>query len=354
MNLINEKLPSFNSAQKQRLARQLQRRMAGKSIVEFSSENDLSVSWLSKALNLQLNSKPLRRTLNKIVSPEIGMVNGVTLKELYENCGYELPEEMDISRSMDATATPTGLSAGYDASHNDASHNDASHSDASHNDDSYGCILDGVAALADTSDSADMSDTLNTLDIPNIPDHLIRRAAAKYYVGSYIEGLRMFLDAWDKFGNNPEVEIRRKAENALFTIRDDSFVSDDEQLTEADKADVSSVPVDTPKQSFNAICIPGFCQDEFAAGILKGELLSRMLKAIGIAEKSELGIKGTCFYVLVDNREIFEFCCDSDTFPKLSSQNLIVLLADETHSEFVDKSERLSDERTIARFPKLM
>jgi hypothetical protein len=279
---------------------------------------------------------------------------------------------MDISRSMDATATPTGLSAGYDASHNDASHNDASHSDASHNDDSYGCILDGVAALADTSDSADMSDTLNTLDIPNIPDHLIRRAAAKYYVGSYIEGLRMFLDAWDKFGNNPEVEIRRKAENALFTIRDDSFVSDDEQLTdediarlfgegsddeqltEADKADVSSVPVDTPKQSFNAICIPGFCQDEFAAGILKGELLSRMLKAIGIAEKSELGIKGTCFYVLVDNREIFEFCCDSDTFPKLSSQNLIVLLADETHSEFVDKSERLSDERTIARFPKLM
>jgi hypothetical protein len=351
MNLINEKLPSFNSAQKQRLARQLQRRMAGKSIVEFSSENDLSVSWLSKALNLQLNSKPLRRTLNKIVSPEIGMVNGVTLKELYENCGYELPEEMDISRSMDATATPMGISAEYDASHNDASHNDAP----------YGCILDscildGVAALADTSDSADMSDTLNTLDIPNIPDHLIRRAAAKYYVGSYIEGLRMFLDAWDKFGNNPEVEIRRKAENALFTIRDDSFVSDDEQLTDEQltEADVSSVPVDTPKQSFNAICIPGFCQDEFAAGILKGELLSRMLKAIGIAEKSELGIKGTCFYVLVDNREIFEFCCDSDTFPKLSSQNLIVLLADETHSEFVDKSERLSDERTIARFPKLM
>lgn len=270
---MEAKTSSFNSAQKHKLASQLQRRMAGASIVSFSSETGLSVSWISKALNIQLDSRPSRRTLHKIVDPEVGEVNGVSLEELYENCGYHLPNKTDgVPAEEAAEDTQTKEPAGQ---------------------------------------------------------YSLRKALASYYVGSYIEALRVFLNAWDKHGNAPDISISRRADNELFTITDTD-------------------------RGFNAICIPGFCQDETGASVVKNELLSRMLKAIGVADQSSCGIKDTYFYILVDSQDVYEFCCDNDKLPRIPSMNLIILLSDEDHSGFTDGFARLSEERKDNKLPVLL
>lgn len=89
-----------NSAyNKKKLAELCRMAMGNRSIKQFSKDCGLSQSFLSRALNQQLTSRPSRRSLMKLTDPDANP-NNVTCRDVMAAAGYEpaefLPESEPI------------------------------------------------------------------------------------------------------------------------------------------------------------------------------------------------------------------------------------------------------------------
>lgn len=259
MTVDSRKTSELNSAQKKRLADLVRLSMGAYSIVQFAPICGLSVSFLSKALNMALLAKPSQRTLAKLA--EASPVEGTSLKDFYEACGYD------------------------------------------------------SSAVSDKVSESALKEKM-PLD----------QAITEYYSSPAVIGVNTFLSAWMSQNNDPDINLRLFKEGKVFTVT-------------------------TRNDDFSVICVVGYCQDNTGIERMKREILSRLLEALGIADREKLSGK-TCFYLITDSRELFQFC--SDELPELPSQNMVVLLSDERHTGFCEEKRRLVDEQEVVYLPKLV
>lgn len=259
MTVDSRKTSELNSAQKKKLADLVRLSMGAYSIVQFAPICGLSVSFLSKALNMALLAKPSQRSLAKLA--EASPVEGTSLKDFYEACGYD------------------------------------------------------TSAVADRASKTALKEKM-PLD----------QAITEYYSSPAILGVNTFLSAWMSQNNNPDLELKLYQKGRLFSVttRDDDF---------------------------SAICVVGYCQDKTGIERMKMEILSRLLEALGIADREKLSGK-VCFYLITDSRDLFQFC--SDELPKLPSQNMVVLLSDERHLGFYEEKRRLAEGQEVEHLPTLV
>lgn len=258
MTVDSRKTSELNSAQKKKLADLVRLSMGAYSIVQFAPICGLSVSFLSKALNMALSAKPSQRSLAKLA--EASPVEGTSLKDFYEVCGYD------------------------------------------------------TSAVADKIPKPALKE--------KIP---LDQAITEYYSSPAILGVNTFLSAWMSQNNNPDINLRLFKEGKVFTVT-------------------------TRNDDFSAICVVGYCQDNNGIERTKREILSRLLEALGIADREKLSGK-VCFYLITDSRELFQFC--SDELPKLPSQNMVVLLSDERHTGFCEEKRWLVGGQEEVHLPRL-
>lgn len=254
-----EKTSEFNSAQKKRLADLVRLSMGTYSIAQFSPICGLSISFLSKALNMALLAKPSQRSLAKLA--EASPVEGTSLKDFYDACGYDSSTVEDkVSESDSGKKMP------------------------------------------------------------------LEQAITEYYSSPAIWGINTFLSAWMNQGNDSDIDLRLYQEGKVFTVtkRDDDFI---------------------------AICVVGFCQDKTGIDSMKSEIMTRLLAALGVADREKIS-GNAYFYLLTDSEELYHFC--SDELPKLPSQNMVVLLSDKRHIGFCKERLRLAEGRGEAQLPKLI
>ena len=259
MTVDSRKTSELNSAQKKRLADLVRLSMGAYSIVQFAPICGLSVSFLSKALNMALLAKPSQRTLAKLA--EASPVEGTSLKDFYEACGYD------------------------------------------------------SSAVSDKVSESALKEKM-PLD----------QAITEYYSSPAILGVNTFLSAWMSQNNDHDIDLRLYKEGRVFTVK-------------------------TRDDDISVICVVGYCQDNTGIERMKREILSRLLEALGIADREKRSGKA-CFYLITDSRELFQFC--SDELPELPSQNMVVLLSDERHMGFCEEKRRLVDEQEVVHLPKLV
>lgn len=259
MTVDSRKTSELNSAQKKKLADLVRLSMGAYSIVQFAPICGLSVSFLSKALNMALVAKPSQRSLAKLA--EASPVEGTSLKDFYDACGYD------------------------------------------------------SSAVGDKVSKSALKEKMP-----------LEQAITEYYSSPAIWGVNTFLSAWMSQNNNLDLDLKLYKEGKVFTVttRDDDF---------------------------SAICVVGYCQDKTGIERMKTEILSRLLEALGVADREKLSGKA-CFYLLTDSEELFQFC--SNELPKLPSQNIVVLLSDERHTGFCGEKLRLADGQEVAHLPKLV
>lgn len=89
---------AFDAAELARLARLC---LGSTSTIQFSQRTGLSRSFLSALLNANLRSRPSRRSLEKMTSPNASPQNGITEAQLLKAAGYD--SDCQISSSTPAT-----------------------------------------------------------------------------------------------------------------------------------------------------------------------------------------------------------------------------------------------------------
>lgn len=95
MKTENRAGPDNSAFNAQRFADLCRLAMGGRSILQFAKECGLSQSFLSRALNQQLPSRPSRRTLMKLTDPATARPsNNVTLKDVMTAVGYDPVEPL--------------------------------------------------------------------------------------------------------------------------------------------------------------------------------------------------------------------------------------------------------------------
>lgn len=95
-SLKNRKNSSINKKEykAEKLANLARLCIGNRTLVQFSAESGLSVSFLSRLINGKLNSKPTKKSLNRIAYPSYGKAqNNVTYLQLLEAAGYHLEDE---------------------------------------------------------------------------------------------------------------------------------------------------------------------------------------------------------------------------------------------------------------------
>lgn len=259
MNTTIGSASEFNSAEKSKLADLVRLSMGTASIVQFSPICGLSVSFLSKALNMALNTRPSRKTLAKLA--EASEAKGTTLKDFYDACGYD-------SATIDEITT------------NEEKNQRVSFAEA-------------------------------------------ERA---YFASPAVMAVSQFLSRWVTNGNSSDVDFKLYEDGKVFIVSDRT-------------------------SEFKAICIAGFCQDKAGMNVMRSEIMARTFAALGVADKTGIP-ESAYFYLLTDSEEMFDFC--SKDLPKLSSQNMVVLLSDEQHTCFCKQGLRLSEGQEAAQLPVLV
>lgn len=252
----NLKTSGFTETQKQAFADLVRSSMGSMTIVEFSSISGLSVSFVSKALNKALLSKPSQRSLEKLVKATPG--GGPSIEEYYKACG------------LDTT------------------------------------ILKNRRAIPETK---------------KMP---LQEAVWTYYSPA-VMGIDTFLSAWMAHNNDSDIDLRLFQGGNVFTMKKRG-------------------------DDFAAVVATVFCQDDNGITALKSIVPNQMLMALGVADKENL--HAPTYYFLTDRSPLFEFCAND--LPKLPSQNVVVLLANENHSGFSKQALRLADGCTAEQLPNLL
>lgn len=259
MNTTIGSASEFNSAGKSKLADLVRLSMGTASIVQFAQTCDLSVSFLSKALNMALTTRPSQKTLAKLAGAS--QAKGTTLKDFYNACGYD-------SATIDEIAT------------NEEKNMRVSFAEA-------------------------------------------ERA---YFASPAVMAVSQLLSVWMKSGNSSDVNINLYEEGKVFIISDRT-------------------------SEFKAIFIACYSQDVAGMNVMRSEIMARTFAALGVADKTGIP-ESAYFYLLTDSEEMFDFC--SKDLPKLSSQNMVVLLSDEQHTCFCKQGLRLSEGQEAAQIPVLV
>ena len=159
---------------------------------------------------------------------------------------------------------------------------------------------------------------------PEIKKMPLQEAIWTYYSSPSVMGINNFLMAWMGHDNGSDLDLRLFQGGNIFTIR-------------------------KREDAFSGIVITAYCQDAAAIELLKSKVLAQMLEALGVADRENL--PSATYYFLTDQIELFQFC--SNDLPKLPSQDVVVLLADQKHSGFCKETLRLADGSTGKQLPQL-
>ena len=173
-------------------------------------------------------------------------------------------------------------------------------------------------------DSASIADDNTNLTKDNRLS--LEEAERAYFASPSVLAVSQFLSLWMKNGNNPDVNFELFEEGKVFIVTDRA-------------------------SDFKAVCIAGFCQDKTGMKVMRSEIMARTFAALGVADRNSLP-GDVFFYLLTDSVEMFDFCAND--LPKLSSQNIVVLLSNEQHTEFCEQKLRLSEGQEELQLPRLV
>lgn len=154
----------------------------------------------------------------------------------------------------------------------------------------------------------------------------LAEAEREFVSSPAVMGVTLFLSAWMINGNNSDIGMNLYDGGKVFIVTERT-------------------------SNFTAIGIVAFCQDKVGVDIMKSEIMARVFAALGIADKNKLD-ENAVFYLLTDSVELYQFCAND--LPKLSSQNMVVLLSDEHHIEFCEQTLRLAEGLDEIRLPTLV
>jgi len=248
----------FSSAEKSKLADLVRLSMGTASIVQFAPICGLSVSFLSKTLNMALATRPSQKTLAKLA--EASQTKGTTLKDFYDACGYDTATIKEITKNEERNAKLT-----------------------------------------------------------------FAQAERAYFASPAVMAVSQFLSVWVKNSNSSDVDFNLYENGNVFVISDRT-------------------------SQFRAICVSCFCQDKSGMSVMRSEIMARVFAALGVADRTGIP-ESAFFYLLTDSEELYDFC--SNDLPKLSSQNMVVLLSDEQHTCFCEQKLRLSEGQDETQLPVL-